>query len=66
MDIITPIAMAAGLGWASGLRLYAVVFFTGGAFTPRAKAFLEAVPNARIDKPPAPQNIRALIRERLQ
>ena len=29
MDIITPIAMAAGLGWASGLRLYAVLFFLG-------------------------------------
>jgi hypothetical protein len=29
MDIVTPIAMAAGLGWASGLRLYAVLFFLG-------------------------------------
>ena len=29
MDIITPVAMAAGLGWASGLRLYAVLFFLG-------------------------------------
>jgi hypothetical protein len=29
MDIIAPIAMAAGLGWASGLRLYAVLFFIG-------------------------------------
>jgi hypothetical protein len=29
MEIIAPIAMAAGLGWASGLRLYAVVFFLG-------------------------------------
>lgn len=29
MDIIAPIAMAAGLGWASGLRLYAVIFFLG-------------------------------------
>lgn len=29
MDIVAPIAMAAGLGWASGLRLYAVLFFIG-------------------------------------
>ena len=29
MDIVAPIAMAAGLGWASGIRLYAVVFFLG-------------------------------------
>lgn len=29
MDIVAPVAMAAGLGWASGLRLYAVLFFLG-------------------------------------
>ncbi|MDB5811695.1 MAG: hypothetical protein JWN94_3817, partial [Betaproteobacteria bacterium] len=29
MDVVAPIAMAAGLGWASGLRLYAVLFFIG-------------------------------------
>ncbi len=29
MDFVTPIALAAGLGWASGLRLYAVLFFVG-------------------------------------
>lgn len=29
MDPVTTIAMAAGLGWASGMRLYAVLFFLG-------------------------------------
>lgn len=29
MDPLTAIAMAAGLGWASGVRLYAVLFFLG-------------------------------------
>ena len=29
----------------------AVVFVTGGAFTQRARAFLEHVPNPRLDKP---------------
>jgi len=29
MEMVAPIAMAAGLGWASGLRLYAVLFFLG-------------------------------------
>jgi hypothetical protein len=29
MDTIALISMAAGLGWASGLRLYAVLFFLG-------------------------------------
>jgi len=29
MDAITNVATAAGLAWASGIRLYAVLFFTG-------------------------------------
>lgn len=29
MDVLTATAMAAGLGWASGMRLYAVLFFLG-------------------------------------
>ena len=28
-----------------------MLFVTGGAFTPKAKAFLEAIPNPRIEKP---------------
>jgi PAS domain S-box-containing protein len=35
-----------------------VIFLTGGAFTPQAKAFLERVPNRRVDKP---FNSRALL-----
>jgi len=31
MDAISTLAMAAGLSWASGLRLYAVLFLAGGA-----------------------------------
>jgi hypothetical protein len=29
MDIVSTVALAAGLGWASGMRLYAVLFFLG-------------------------------------
>ena len=29
MDILAPMVLASGLGWASGLRLYAVLFFLG-------------------------------------
>lgn len=29
MDTVAAVAMAAGLGWASGIRLYAVLFFLG-------------------------------------
>ncbi|MDB4971820.1 MAG: Sensor protein [Myxococcaceae bacterium] len=38
-----------------------MVFFTGGAFTPRAKEFLERVPNHRLEKPVDGQDLRALI-----
>jgi CheY-like chemotaxis protein len=43
-----------------------VAFITGGAFTPEARAFLDRIPNRRLDKPFAPENLRALIRELLQ
>jgi PAS domain S-box-containing protein len=39
-----------------------MVFVTGGAFTPAARAFLDTVPNQRFEKPFAPQNLRALVR----
>jgi len=40
-----------------------VVFMTGGAFTPRARAFLQAVPNRCIEKPLDLETIDDLIRE---
>jgi PAS domain S-box-containing protein len=40
------------------------VFVSGGAFTPAASAFLDRVPNERIEKPFDPRHVRALI-ERL-
>jgi signal transduction histidine kinase len=42
-----------------------MVFFTGGAFTARAREFLNAVPNARLEKPADIGQIRALLRQRL-
>jgi CheY-like chemotaxis protein len=38
-----------------------LVFVTGGAFTPAASAFLERVPNARIQKPFEPRAVRELV-----
>jgi PAS domain S-box-containing protein len=38
-----------------------VVFVTGGAFTPEANAFLDRVPNLRIEKPFASQALRDLV-----
>jgi PAS domain S-box-containing protein len=43
-----------------------VIFLTGGAFTPRARAFLERVPNPRIEKPFDLEQVRALVNERLR
>ncbi len=38
-----------------------MVFLTGGAFAPRAREFLERVPNPRVDKPFEGRAVRALI-----
>jgi len=38
-----------------------MVFMTGGAFTPRARAFLDDVANPRVDKPFDGRALRALI-----
>jgi signal transduction histidine kinase len=41
-----------------------MIFLTGGTFTPRAQAFLDGVPNLRLEKPFDPQQLRDLVRER--
>jgi len=41
------------------------VFMTGGAFTPRARAFLERVPNLRVEKPFEPTRLRTIVRQLL-
>jgi len=43
-----------------------MIFVTGGAFTTRAKAFLDRVSNLRVDKPFDARNLRALVRELLK
>ena len=43
----------------------ALVFMTGGAFTPEAQAFLQNVKNDRLHKPLERQQIRALVQARL-
>jgi CheY-like chemotaxis protein/two-component sensor histidine kinase len=42
-----------------------MIFLTGGAFTPRARAFLDTMPNRRIEKPFDIRHVRALINERI-
>jgi PAS domain S-box-containing protein len=43
-----------------------MIFVTGGAFTARARAFLDEVENPRVDKPLDAANLRALISERVR
>jgi len=43
-----------------------MVFLTGGAFTPDARAFLDAVPNQRIEKPFDTQHLRSIINDRVR
>ncbi|MBZ0271884.1 response regulator [bacterium] len=43
-----------------------MVFITGGAYTAKARKFLETVPNARLDKPFRPQVLREIVNERLR
>jgi signal transduction histidine kinase/ActR/RegA family two-component response regulator len=43
-----------------------VVFLTGGAFTPRAVAFLQAVGNVRLEKPVSGGTLSAFIAERMR
>ncbi|HEY6005126.1 MAG TPA: hypothetical protein VIV57_19765 [Anaeromyxobacter sp.] len=41
------------------------MFFTGGAFTPAARLYLDVVKNPRIEKPFDTQALRVLVRELL-
>jgi CheY-like chemotaxis protein len=43
-----------------------IVFLTGGAFSPGARAFLDRVPNLRIEKPFDSQALLALVNERMK
>jgi hypothetical protein len=38
-----------------------MVFLTGGAFTPRAQAFLDRMSNPRVEKPIDAQSLLALV-----
>jgi signal transduction histidine kinase len=43
-----------------------MVFLTGGAFTPDARAFLDQVPNQRVEKPFDTQHLRSIINDRVR
>jgi CheY-like chemotaxis protein len=62
MPEITGMDLYAELSRAAPDQLEKVVFVTGGAFTPRAREFLERIPNARVEKPIDFQNLKLLLR----
>jgi PAS domain S-box-containing protein len=43
-----------------------VVFLTGGAFSPRARSFLDEVPNLRLEKPFDQAELKRLVKDRLR
>lgn len=69
-DVILSDLMMPGM---TGMQLHAevakldpdqagkIIFMTGGAFTDRAREFLEAVPNPRLDKPFTAQELRGAV-----
>ena len=40
-----------------------MIFMTGGAYTPEARAFLDRVPNPRVEKPFRLEELQALVRD---
>ena len=61
MPEMTGMELHAALAKTMPALLERIVFMTGGAFTPAARAFLDAVPNERIEKPFDASRLRALI-----
>jgi PAS domain S-box-containing protein len=62
MPEITGMDLYAELGRLAPDQVERIVFVTGGAFTPRAREFLESIPNARVEKPIDFQNLKLLLR----
>jgi PAS domain S-box-containing protein len=62
MPAMTGMELHARLAEAAADQVSRMVFITGGAFTPAARAFLDEVSNERIEKPFEVQNVRAVVR----
>ena len=62
MDGVTGMDLYASLSVSHPDLARRIVFITGGAFTPRARAFLRDVPNLHLEKPLDIGNLRRLLR----
>jgi len=66
MPEMTGMDLYAELAGSTPEQAERMIFMTGGAFTPTARAFLDRVPNQRIEKPFDAQHLAVLIHDRLK
>jgi signal transduction histidine kinase len=66
MPEMTGMDLYAELRKSHGAQAERMVFMTGGAFTPRARSFLDSVPNQRLEKPFDAQHLLSLVGDRLR
>jgi len=66
MPVMTGMDLYAELARLEPAEAERVIFVTGGAFTVRARAFLDDVSNPRVEKPFDVQTLRRLVNERLR
>jgi CheY-like chemotaxis protein len=65
MPQVSGMDLYAELGAAAPELQQRIIFLTGGAFTPRARQFLDEVKSPRLEKPFDPDVLRTLINERV-
>jgi CheY-like chemotaxis protein len=66
MPVMTGMEFYESLGAVAPDQVPKVVFLTGGAFTLRAREFLDTVPNFRLEKPFELAALRSMVNERVQ
>jgi len=66
MPQLTGMDFHAELSRAAPHLVERLVFMTGGAFTPPARAFLDRIPNARVEKPFDAGNLRFIVQSLLR
>jgi PAS domain S-box-containing protein len=65
MPVMTGMELYAELARTHPADAERIIFLTGGAFTPQARAFLDEVPNMRLEKPFDVPTLRRVVNERL-
>ncbi|HWM87355.1 MAG TPA: response regulator, partial [Kofleriaceae bacterium] len=66
MPVMTGVELHYELARTAPDQAECMVFLTAGAFTPRARAFLDEVANPRLEKPFEVATLRALVQDRLR